>query len=322
MKIYNNLFIKVISKENLFKSWIEFKKGKLNKEDVLAFRSNLKQNIESLHQDLLNHTYKHGKYTSFRVSDPKPRIINKANIRDRVLHHAICRIIIPIFEPTFISNSFSCRKNKGTHKGVQSLRRMINKVSKNNHKPCFILKCDIKKFFESIDHEILLTILFKRIKDQETQELLKEVVESFNPGIPLGNVVSQWFSNIYLNELDQYLKHKLKIKNYIRYTDDFLIVSQDKKHLMKLIPLIWDFLKTNLKLQLHPNKLSIKKIVQGIDFLGYITFPNYKLIRTRTKRRILKKINEKNKTSYFGVLSHANAYKLKQILENKLKTIN
>jgi retron-type reverse transcriptase len=167
MKTYNNLFNDLISLDNLFFSWKEFKKGKSNKLDVLEFELNLEQNIFQLHKDLQNHAYKHGGYKTFRVSDPKPREINKASIRDRIVHHAICHILIDIFEPTFIAYSFSCRKNKGTHKGVYALESLLRKTSKNNTKSCFVLKCDIKKFFENIDHNILSDILFKRIKDQE-----------------------------------------------------------------------------------------------------------------------------------------------------------
>jgi len=191
MIIYNNIFNDIVSLDNLFLSWEEFKKGKTNKRDVLEFELNLEQNIFKLHKNLKNHSYKHGKYTSFSISDPKPRKINKATIIDRILHHAACRVIIPIFEPTFIAYSFSCQKNKGTHKGVKTLGRMTRKASKNNLNSCFVLKCDVKKFFENIDHNILLQIIFKKIKDKEAQDLITEIVESFNPGIPLGNVTSQ-----------------------------------------------------------------------------------------------------------------------------------
>lgn len=167
MKVYNNIFNEAISVENLFLSWKEFKKGKTNKQETLEFELNLEQNIFQIHKELKTQTYKHGPYTTFKISDPKPREINKASVKDRIVHHTVCNILIKVFEPTFISNSFSCRKNKGTHKGVYKIEELLRKVSKNNTNPCFVLKCDIKKFFENIDHDILLSILFKRIEDKE-----------------------------------------------------------------------------------------------------------------------------------------------------------
>ncbi len=317
MKVYNNIFDDTISVENLFLSWKEFKKGKTNKQETLEFELNLEQNIFQLHKELKTQTYKHGSYKTFKISDPKPREINKASVKDRIVHHTVCNILIKAFESIFISNSFSCRKNKGTHKGVYKLEELLRKVSKNNTNSCFVLKCDIKKFFENIDHDILLSILFKRIQDKEFQWLLYTVIDSFKKGIPLGNVTSQWFANIYLNELDQYLERELKVKNYVRYTDDFLIISSGKEELKKYLNNILNFLIDKLKIKLHSNKVIIKKYIQGIDFLGYITLPHYRLIRTKTKKRILKRINKKNYPSYMGVLSHANSYNFLKTLKSK-----
>lgn len=179
MKFYTNIFKKIISTENLFLSWKEFKSGKLNKQDVLSFEWNLERNIFKLRRDLKYHKYRHGVYTPFTICDPKVRRINKATVRDRILHHALFRILNPIFESSFISHSFSCREDKGTHKGVETLSKMLNKVSRNNSRTCFALKCDIKKFFDSVDHEILLTEIRKRIKDVDAIWLIKEIVESF-----------------------------------------------------------------------------------------------------------------------------------------------
>ena len=184
MKFYTDIFNEIISLENLFLAWAEFKKDKLKKKDVLEFEWNLEPNIFELHRDLKYHRYKHGVYTSFNICDPKQRKIHKATVRDRVLHHAVFRVLNPLFEPAFIAHSFSCRVKKGTHKGVNSLAYFLNKVSKNSHKPCFALKCDIKKFFDSVDHEILLSIISKMIKDEDTIRLLKEIIESFPPKDP------------------------------------------------------------------------------------------------------------------------------------------
>ncbi len=182
MKIFNNLYSQITSLENLFSAWEEFRSDKQKKADVCNFELNVEQYIFKLHRELTNKTYKHGPYTGFYINDPKRRHIHKATVRDRVLHHAMFRILNPIFEPTFIPNSFSCRVGKGIHKGVLALDQMIRKESKNYTKQCFALKCDVRKFFDSVNHKILLEILGKKIKDTDTMWLLAEIVDSFSEG--------------------------------------------------------------------------------------------------------------------------------------------
>jgi retron-type reverse transcriptase len=195
MKVYRNLFNKLIEPENLFRAWEEFRSDKKKKEDVMLFERNLESEIFKLHRELKSETYKHSGYIGFYISDPKKRHTHKAVVRDRVLHHAIMGILYPLYDKVFIHNSFSCRVGKGTHKGVQALRSMLWKASKNNTRTVFILKCDIQKFFDSIDHDILLSILKKLIKDEQLINLLTEVVESFTGeqstlferrGVPIG----------------------------------------------------------------------------------------------------------------------------------------
>ena len=239
----------------MFKAWDVFKSDKKNKIDVMDFELDLEKNIFDLYRDLKSAIYKHGQYKGFWIHDPKLRRIHKATVRDRVLHHAIFNVLNPIFEPIFIPNSFSCRIGKGTHKGMKKVAEMLSIMSQNNTRQCYALKCDIRKFFDSIDHNILISILDKKIKDEKVMNLMREIVESFEVkrqnlferrGVPIGNLTSQIFANIYMNEFDQFVKHKLKIKYYARYTDDFIIVSTDKVYLENLIPLIQDFLKTKL----------------------------------------------------------------------------
>lgn len=222
------------------------------------------------------------------------------------------------------------------------LEKMARKVSKNNTKQCFALKCDIKKFFESIDHKILLEIIDKKIKDNNCRWLLEEIVESFiaensvisvKKGLPIGNLTSQLFANIYLNEFDRFIKHELKIKNYIRFADDFIVLSSDKTYLENIVIHIKPFLLKKLSLELHPQKIEIRKLHQGIDFLGYVVFPHYRLVRDKTRKRITRKLKERVEEykggtidrikleeswqSYFGVLSHADSYGF----SNELKSI-
>ncbi|OGY67040.1 MAG: hypothetical protein A3I24_00700 [Candidatus Harrisonbacteria bacterium RIFCSPLOWO2_02_FULL_41_13b] len=310
-------FEDIISVENLLEAWQEFFRGKKNKPDVQEFQLRLMDNIFNLHYDLVHHTYKHGGYQQFKINDPKPRIIHKASVRDRLLHHAIYRILYPFFDTTFISDSFSCRDDKGMHKAINRFKEFARVVSKNNTKTCWILKCDIRKFFASVDQNILMKILEKRIEDESIVNLLKEIIFSFKPnGLPLGNLTSQLFANVYLNELDQFVKHKLKVKHYIRYADDFVIFSESKEYLGDIIPLIGNFLQNELKLAFHPGKVFIKTLSSGIDFLGWVNFFNHRVLRTKTKNRMLKRIIENPKletlSSYWGLLKHGKTKDIKK----------
>ncbi|HEX8974136.1 MAG TPA: reverse transcriptase domain-containing protein [Patescibacteria group bacterium] len=321
--------------ENLFLAWREFCEGKRGKKDVQEFEFNLENNLFELHELLKNKTYQHCNYTAFNVCDPKLRRIHKATVRDRVLHHAIFRVLYPIFDKCFIFDSYSCREDKGTHAAVDRLERFLQKASKNNKKNVFALKCDIRKFFDSIDQEILLEIIRRKIGGNDAIWLLEKILRSFPAGLPLGNVTSQLFANIYLNELDQFIKHVLKEKFYLRYCDDFILLSENREHLENLINSIDEFLNSKLKLHLHPNKIIIRKRRQGIDFLGYVTLQNHRVLRTKTKRRVLKKIKNKhiellkgniseesfNQSwqSYFGILKHCKGYKIQKEIENMLQ---
>ncbi|MBI3888455.1 group II intron reverse transcriptase domain-containing protein [Candidatus Nomurabacteria bacterium] len=341
MIIHKDLFNKIVQPEALFLAWKEFKHGKGSKIDVLMFESELESNIFKLSRDLKNKSYKHGEYEGFYISDPKLRHIHKATVRDRVLHHAIFNILNPIFEPTFISNSFSCRIGKGTHKGIETLRGMLRKESRNNTKTCYVLKCDVRKFFDSIDHDILLAILNKKIKDPNIIWLLENIIESYTSsasdllgrkGVPIGNLTSQIFANIYMNEFDQFIKHKLKVRYYARYTDDFVIVSRDRDYLLHILDSVNIFLRDSLFLHLHPEKVEILSYIKGIDFLGNIIFSTHTLIRKRTKKRIIRKFEDKIEAyrrgevgkdkikatlaSYLGVLSHTDAYKFSIKIKN------
>ena len=324
-------FEKIISIENLLLAWKEFLRGKRNKPDVQAFQLHLMDNILSLHNDLKNKTYGHGGYYAFNISDPKPRNIHKASVRDRLLHHAIYRILYPVFDTKFIHDSYSCRIGKGTHKAIDRFRSFFRKVSKNNTKTCFVLKCDIKKFFANIDHEILKKILEKHIKEKNILWLFSQVIDSFETqnsiyaiadmkkGLPLGNLTSQLLVNIYMNEFDQFMKRELKVKYYIRYADDFVILSDNKNYLKDLLPKISDFLEKELKLQLHPNKVFIKTIASGVDFLGWVHFSYHRVLRTSTKKRMFKNLNDdtnqKTFQSYLGLLKHGNTWKIREGIE-------
>jgi len=312
----------------------ESKKGK----DIQFFERHVEDNIFGLHDDLKMQQYHHQPYEHFMVIDPKERSISKATVRDRLVHHMLYNAFTTIFESQFIHLSLASRKDKGIHFGIKYLRRFTRKISANGRKPCFALKMDIKRFFDSVDHEILKKLLRKRIVDEKTLHLTDIVIDSFRKtddkktGIPLGNVTSQLFANIYLHVLDDHVKQTLREKYYLRYCDDFIILSNDLNHLKSLINPFLQFLKDKLLLELHPSKISIRTLNHGIDFIGYVLFPDHTLLRARTKKRMLKQLEKTFKSflggrtdvikidqqlqSYLGILSHANEHTLATLLQN------
>lgn len=310
---------------NLLAAWREFLRGKRKKHDVQEFGHKLMDNVLQLHRELKDKTYTHGPYHAFNISDPKPRNIHKASVRDRLLHHAIHRKLYPYFDKKFISDSYSCRVGKGTHKALDQFRTYAYQVSENHMHTVWVLKCDIRKFFASVDQNILMNIFARHIHDPDTVWLINRIVRSFNSGtsgkgLPLGNLTSQLLVNIYMNEFDQFAKHKLKTKYYIRYADDFVFLSRDKKWLVSLIPRISDLLESKLALSLHPDKVYTKSFASGVDFLGWVHFPDHRVLRTAAKRKMLRVIKEKEDSeatiqSYLGLLSHGNAKKLQAKVE-------
>lgn len=320
------MFKDIISLENLLSAWREFIVGKKKKKDVQIFSRDLLDNILSLHHDLANGAYQHGGYVDFYVNDPKRRHIHKASVRDRLLHHAIYRVLYPFFDKIFIADSFSCRDIKGTHRALNRFRNLVYKTSKNNRRVCWTLKCDVKKFFDNINHKILFCILDEYIPDKNIIDLLNKVINSYHAelkpgtGLPLGNLTSQLFANVYLNVFDQFAKHDLGVKCFIRYADDFVILSADKIYLENLAMKIQKFLSERLKLSLHPEKIFLRTIFSGVDFLGWKHFEAHRVLRRLTRRRIFKRITASpaNETlqSYLGLLRHGNGFKIRERLLN------
>lgn len=317
----------IISIENLLAAWEEFLRGKRQRRDVVAFSLHLIDRIVALHKECALKSYRHGPYQSFIINDPKTRHIHKASVRDRLLHHALHRKLYPFFDRFFIHDSYSCRKEKGMHRALDRLREFARKVSRNDTRTAWVLQCDIRKFFASIDHAVLMQILRKYISDEDTLWLLGQIVDSFHTeenegiGLPLGNLTSQLLVNVYMNEFDQFMKRSLREKYYIRYADDFVVLHHDRQHLEKLLPRISAFLQTELQLSLHPLKVRIKTVASGIDFLGWMHFPDHRVLRTATKRRMIRKLRlcctSECATSYAGLLSHGNTWKLREkVMQN------
>lgn len=313
----------IVSIENLLAAWQEFLRGKRGKRDVQEFRLHLMDNIMLLHDELRTHSYRHGGYEHFRINDPKPRDIHKASVRDRLVHHAIYRVLYPYFDKRFVADSFSCRDEKGTHKALDRFRAMSRTVSRNNRRTCWVLKIDIRKFFASIDHRILLACLARQISDIETMVLLQTVVESFSTrpmvGLPLGNLTSQLFVNVYMNAFDQFVKHELRCRYYIRYADDMVFLSNDKTLLLGWLSVIQDVLATRLLLELHPKKISLTTFASGVDYLGWVHFNDHRVLRTATRKRMVRAAKNGASdaiiASYEGMLTHGNAWQLHKILE-------
>lgn len=294
-------FEKISAPENLFLAWNEFKRGKRARPEVRNFESRLEDNIFLLEEQLRLGTWRHSWYEQFSVCDPKPRQIHKATVADRLLHHALVRVIEPIFERSFIYDSWSCRQGKGTHHAVERCHRLLTALGHNNRHAVWILKGDIKKYFASIDHTILLDLIKRKITDDRAVALIAGIIESFAPGVPLGNLTSQLFANIYLNSFDHFVKERLGALVYLHYSDDFILAHHSRAWLQAAIPKIQQYLSDKLKLTLHPRKVIIRPFHHGIDWLGYVLYPGYNLVRPKTKKRLWKRINQEVAGYFAGV---------------------
>lgn len=332
MITYNNLFEKAFSFENLIKSYYKARLGHSRSYEVADFSYTLEENIFQLMVELNDGTYKTGSYRVFSVFEPKERIIKAVPFRDRVVHHAIHSVLEPIFEARFIEDSYACRKDKGTYHGLVRLKKHVMKPI---HKQ-YALKCDVKKYFPSIDHEILKSIVRNKVKDKKFNKTLFEIIDSdssmfgVDKGIPIGNLTSQLFANIYLHGLDMYVKHELKIKPYFRYVDDFIILSDSKDNLKQTRKQITSFLKNELKLTVPYYKANIFLVKDGVDFIGYKIFPTKILVRKSNYKRLIRRLKYLNKlygtrtvskeqfedmvkvqySSWTGYAKHADAYRL------------
>jgi RNA-directed DNA polymerase len=309
-KSYKDLF----RIDNILIAWNRFRRGKSNKKDVVFFERHLEDNIFLLHKNLINNEYHHSSYTYFQIFDNKKRDINKAKVKDRIIHQIVYNYLYDIFNPLFISDSYSSRLGKGQYKALLVMKYFI----KLSGPDCFVLKCDIKKYFDNIDHKILISFIEKEIKDEKLLKIIEDIIKSFhskngeNKGIPLGNITSQIFANIYLDSLDKYIKKELKCRFYVRYNDDFVIISKNKKFLENLRNKIISFVLKNLKLEIPLEKTCIRKINWGVDFLGFTILPEAVLLRNKTKQKIYERVNISNINSYLGILKHCNSYNLRK----------
>lgn len=278
------MYSKIYDFKNLYDAYKRASKSKRYKSEVLDFSYNLEENIIHLQNELIWKTYKVGQYNKFTIHDPKKRQVVALPFRDRVVQNALNAVIEPIFDKRMISDSYACRVGKGTHATARRTSYFIGKTSNK-----YYLKADVKAYFSSININILKPLIYRYVKDRDVLWLINEILlSSPSNGIPIGNLMSQLFANVYLHELDHYVKNNLGVKCYLRYMDDFLIFHNDKKFLKTLLVDIETFLYSNLALILN-NKTRIDLCKNGVEFVGYRVWPDNKLIKKQSLSRMRRK---------------------------------
>ncbi len=342
IKTIRNRYEEVYDFQNLLIAHRRAKRGKATKTELLRFEEDLMCNLMALKNELETKTYKVGNYRRFKVFEPKERDIMSLQYRDRIVQHIICdNIIEPLLEPKLIYDNGACRKGKGTH---FTLNRLNTYMRKGYHKwgsEFYALKCDVKQYFYSIDHEILRKYLYRHIADKDIQWLLDVIIDSTDSdvGLPIGNMTSQWFAVFYLDALDKFIKQELKIQMYVRYMDDFVLLHNDKKHLQECLRRIRAFLKDEMKLELN-EKTQILPIRNGVDYIGFHSYLTktgkiIRKLRKRSKAAMKRKIHRFNTAyaagimdyesirqsvaSWIGHAKHGNTYYLRQNIMGRLK---
>jgi retron-type reverse transcriptase len=348
----SDLKTSIFSFKNIYQCYLDCRRKKRNTYNALRFEINAEENILKLEHELEGRTYHPSRSILFAAKKPKLREIFAANFRDRVVHHILVNDLEKIWEPIFIHDSYASRNGKGTHKAVIQLQSFSRKITKNGRIRAYYLQLDIKDFFITIDKKILFTRIRRKVTNPEMIWLTENILfwdcttsyirkgdntllsnipanktlfgKNNQRGLPIGNLTSQFFANIYLNELDQYVKHTLKAHYYLRYVDDFILLSKDAAELNIWQERIEEFLIRQLNLRLHPKRRKLLPVSNGIDFLGYIVRPRYILVRRRvlnnlkTKLKELKAYPDKLKASiasYLGHLNWANSYNFNKKLK-------
>ena len=367
MKRFTNLYEKIYDFENLYQAWEAARKGKRYRDEVMGFSSNLESNLINLQNHLIHGTYTVGRYRQFYVHEPKKRLIMALPFIDRVLQWAVYRQLFPLFNKQFIADSYACRPNKGTHKAVDRLQYWLRQTERKPER-FYYLKLDIAKYFYRVDHEILVKMLERKINDKRLIDLLALIINSeetsfglpvgidpdlcdpadrlFDVGMPIGNLTSQLFANLYLHELDLFAKHEMGLHYYIRYMDDIIILHHDKKHLATVKDEIEAFLCDSLRLQLN-KKTAIRPCSMGIEFVGYKVWATHKKLKKKSAIKVrrgvkyAKQARDSGKitqesflrriASYKGILQYCNSYyfrrglnrlfRRKQPIENNPDTI-
>jgi len=346
----SNIYEALYSWDNLYNAYREAARGKWFRDDVARFTANLEENLIQLQNELIWRTYKVGRYREFYVYEPKKRLIMALQFRDRVVQWAIYRQINHLFDKQFIFDSYGCREGKGTHRAADRLQYWMRQVNRKKER-YYYLKLDISKYFYRVDHRILMSILERKIEDKDLLDLLDRIVNCehtafglpaftdpadcpkedrlLDTGMPIGNLSSQLFANIYLNELDQYAKQELQLHYYIRYMDDIIILHQDKRYLHEVKDEIETFLWDNLRLNLN-KKTAIRPISQGIEFVGFRMFATHRKLKKTSVKKMKSRLKyvraafergeidaeslRATEASYLGVMKHFNSHGLRRAL--------
>lgn len=319
MKTYKHLYSKLHTFDNLYDAFRLARRGKRDRVAVADFELNLEHNLFTLEAELRAQTYQPGSYTNFYIYEPKHRLVSAAPFRDRVVHHALCQIIEPLWETRFIHSNYACRKDKGTHKALDQCHTWIRRYT-------YAFQGDIVKYFPSIDHQILDKLLSHHIADAKMLWLIRQIMASgagildheypityfqgdtllsmLRPrGLPIGNLSSQFWANVYLHELDMFVKHDLRCSAYLRYMDDFVLFSDDKAQLHAWKAAVTDFLGDRLRLLLHPKKSLVFPVKVGVDFCGFRIYPTHRRLRRSSVRRFVKRFRHQRQAYWQGELS-------------------
>jgi len=312
---YRHLYPKVYAWENLLLAWRKARKGKRGHPPAATFELNVAENLLEIQRELIEKSYEPGAYVSFTIHEPKRRLISAAPFRDRVVHHALCNVIEPLFEPRFIYDSYANRRGKGTHAAIDRCQYFAQR-----HR--YLLQCDIKQFFPAMDHEILYEMLQKSIVDPDALWLIQRIMASGRGvlteaydmvyfaddnllaadrarGLPIGNLTSQFWGNVYLNELDHFVKRGLKCGAYLRFVDDFLLFGDDKQLLWAWRSALIDFL-AELRLTLHEARCHPRPVSEDIPFLGFVIYPQYRRLKRRKGINFRRRLNERLRAYHAG----------------------
>lgn len=298
MKRIGNIYAQIYHFENLYKAAIKARKGNRCSASSQHFFFHLEKEILQLQVELKTETYQPGTYHYFQIYDPKERIISVAPFRDRVVHHSLVGLLEPIYEKRFIHHSYACRKGKGTHQAIEVAQKMLRK----NH---WFFKTDIDHFFDSVVHNKLLEIIERKIKDKAVLNLIAKILNNANQqgkSLPIGNLTSQFFANVYLNELDFFIKNELKCQPYLRYMDDFVLFSNDKAILKIWKKSIEKWLELKLELKLKAAATIINQQLNGLSFLGRRIFPRVIRIKRDCLKRSLKKLKQREFEYAYGLI--------------------
>jgi RNA-directed DNA polymerase len=322
MKRIGNIYQQICSLENLQLADINARKGKSRLAAIKFHDLNRDENIIALHEKLMNKIYKTSAYTTFKIYEPKERLIFRLPYYpDRIVHHAVLNILEPVFTAMFTADTYSCIKGKGIHGAYKGVRKAL----KDKAGTQYCLKLDIKKFYPNIDHAILKQLLRRKFKDQDLLWLLDEIIDSAD-GVPIGNYLSQYFANFYLTYFDHWLKEVKGVKYYFRYADDLVFLHSDKNYLHQLLAEIRQYLGAELKLSIKCNYQLFPVAARGIDFVGYVVYHTHALLRKSIKQRfarmMAKNPNKASLASYRGWTNHCNSHNLlKKLTHDKIQRL-